>query len=382
MKKYLALPIYVSLALTACDRNVFSEKESGLSIQQVSQMIPNRVKEREVWASEIVTLSKQFGLKIDAQNMCSIIAVVDQESNFDANPVVSGLGSTVVKELKAKLEQKLGKTMAGYFEVMLTTKPTPENSYLKQMSKVKTERELDHIYREMFDFYSKTYKVSAITNAAKFVGQDIGELFNPVNTLGSMQVHIRYAKDHKRSMMNNHQLRDELYTRQGGLYYGIHRLMLYPAKYSQPLYRFADYNSGIYSSRNAAFQSMLNHVTGAKLALDGDLLLYDKDGDIQLQKSSTEQLIIQYFAKDANAPNPTVIRRDLKTEKTAEFENTATYQYVRLKYEAKAKKDAPYAIMPQVAITGPKINRDLKTNWYAENVNRRYQQCMTKAPKK
>ena len=50
--------------------------------------------------------------------------------------------------------------------------------------------------------------------------------------------------------------------------------MMYPADYEKPIYRFADYNSGMYSSRNAAFQSMLNSLTDAELSLDGDLLLY------------------------------------------------------------------------------------------------------------
>jgi hypothetical protein len=34
----------------------------------------------------------------------------------------------------------------------------------------------------------------------------------------------------------------------------------------------------MYSSRNAAFQSMLNDLTPKELDLDGDLLLYNKDG--------------------------------------------------------------------------------------------------------
>ncbi|MEX2958090.1 DUF1615 family protein [Acinetobacter baumannii] len=69
---------------------------------------------------------------------------------------------------------------------------------------------------------------------------------NPITTLGSMQVHINYAKANKRSSMNTAALRDDLYTEYGGLYYGIHRLMVYPADYDKAIYRFADYNSGMY----------------------------------------------------------------------------------------------------------------------------------------
>ena len=58
--------------------------------------------------------------------------------------------------------------------------------------------------------------MSALTGAAKLVGQDIGEKMNPITTLGSMQVHINYAKANKRSSMNTAALRDDLYTEYGG----------------------------------------------------------------------------------------------------------------------------------------------------------------------
>lgn len=90
-----------------------------------------------------------------------------------------------------------------------------------------------------------------------------------------MQVHIDYARAHRRSNMSDRTLRADLYSQYGGLYYGIHRLMVYKADYDKPLYRFADYNSGMYSSRNAAFQQRISSLSKQKIDIDGDLLLYD-----------------------------------------------------------------------------------------------------------
>src|SRR5690606_40031697 len=100
-----------------------------------------------------------------------------------------------------------------------------------------------------------------------------------------MQVHISYAKEYKRQGGNIAALRSDLYTQYGGLYYGIHRLMMYPTNYDKPNYRFADYNSGKYSSRNATFQKMLNSLTETNLSLEVNLLLYNKDGGIRAYRS-------------------------------------------------------------------------------------------------
>jgi hypothetical protein len=321
------------------------------------------------------------------QNVCSIVAVVDQESNFVADPTVPGLGAKAVEEInsrlkekfEAKLGEKIGGTVAGYFEDVLKNQPSPENNYMSQMRKVQTERELDLLYREIFDYMAQHYHVSALTGAAKLVGQDIGEKLNPITTLGSMQVHINYAKEHKRKAGGIAELRNDLYTQYGGLYYGIHRLMEYPANYDEAIYRFADYNSGMYSSRNAAFQKMLGALTEAEISLDGDLLLYNKDGDVRSTQSQTEKELIAVFAQNNVLVTPRQIRADLKKEKEKKFEDTQTYLAVQKLYQKKTNKEPMYAVMPQVVISGPKLSRDYNTNWFASRVNGRYEQCMLKA---
>ena len=283
------------------------------------------------------------------------------------------------EKFKDKLGDAIGGTIAGYFQQVLKEQPSPEDNYLSQMRRVKTERELDELYREIFDYMSKHYHVSALTGAAKLVGQDVGEKMNPITTLGSMQVHIGYAKDNKREGGSMADLRTDLYSQYGGLYYGIHRLMMYPADYDKPLYRFADYNSGMYSSRNAAFQSMLNDLTEAELDLDGDLLLYGKDGSPKSAKSQSERELISVFAQHNILVTPRQIRSDLKKEKEKKFEDTATYRAVAKLYQEVTKKEPFYAMMPEVVISGPKLSRDYNTNWFATRVNGRYQTCMQRA---
>ena len=381
--------IAACISLSACGDNAWwsNGKEPEMEAEQIKKVIPARVNDRQSWAQDIFDIMQELSIPKTKQNVCSVVAVVDQESNFVADPTVPGLGEKAVQEinsrLKEKFEAKLGETIGGtvaeYFEDVLKNQPSPENNYMSQMRKVKTERELDLLYREIFDYMSKHYHVSALTGAAKLVGQDIGEKMNPITTLGSMQVHINYAKEHKRQSGSIAELRNDLYTQYGGLYYGIHRLMKYPADYDKAIYRFADYNSGMYSSRNAAFQRMLNAMTKTEISLDGDLLLYTKNGDIKATQSQTEKELIAIFAQNNILVTPRQIRSDLKKEKEKSFEDTQTYLAVQKLYQNKTKKEPIYATMPQVVISGPKLSRDYNTNWFASRVNGRYETCMQKA---
>ncbi|UIJ74589.1 DUF1615 family protein [Acinetobacter sp. SH20PTE14] len=375
----------LSIGLAACGNGSWwSKDEPTMEAEQIKKAIPPRVNERLSWANDIYDISDQLGIPTTKENVCTIVAVVDQESNFVADPHVPGLGEKAVKEVQDRLEEKfkdklgdgIGGTVAGYFQDVLKNQPSPEDNYLSQMRRVQTERELDELYREIFDYMSKHYHVSALTGAAKLVGQDIGEKLNPITTLGSMQVHIGYAKDHKRQGGNIAALRTDMYSQYGGLYYGIHRLMMYPAEYNKPIYRFADYNSGRYSSRNAAFQSMLNDLTPAELGLDGDLLLYNKDGSPRSAKSQSETALIAVFAENNVIATPRQIRSDLKKEKDQDFEDTLTYKAVKKLYQEKTGKEPFYAMMPEVVISGPKLSRDYNTNWFATRVDGRYQTCM------
>lgn len=363
-----------AIALTGCDAISKPKASNVLSAEQIATRLPSRGQDKAAWANDIHDIFNTLKIERTRSNVCSAVAIIDQESNFKADPPVSNLGATSLKALNAKLDDKLGTTLAGYFRSMLKNEPTAANSFEKQILKVKTEQQLDKVYHQMFNYFSDKYYTSRITNVTKLVGGDVAEKLDPITTLGSMQVHIDYARDNQRNSGSYEDLRRDLYSQYGGLYYGIHRLMLYPTNYPDPIYRFADYNSGMYSSRNAAFQKMLAELSKQKIDLDGDLLIYNASGQSQSEKALN--LLAQ---KGTIALTPRQISSDLKKEKTQAFADSETYRTISSLYKLKTGKTAPNAIMPQVVISGAKLSRDYNTNWYATNVNKRYVACMNKA---
>ena len=140
------------------------------------------------------------------------------------------------KEIKAKLSRLPLPTVAATQGVnwFLATKPTPDKSYLKLIRAAKTERDLDLVFRNMAFFLFRAFASTRLLNTPALARRV--DAINPVSTLGSMQVSIAYtiaevekAKDSRLGMAAIWKLRDELYTREGGVNYGTRMLLGYRA---------------------------------------------------------------------------------------------------------------------------------------------------------
>ena len=166
-------------------------------------------------------------------------------------------------------------------------------------------------------------------------------------------------------------IRREVFSRRGGMYFGIAHLLGYPADYPAPLYRFADFNAGWYASRNAAFQSAVSRVSGIPLALDGDLIRYGTR-----TPGSTGSLGKRLDMSDA------AIRRALEQGDSPEFADSALYRKVFALAESATGKTLPRAVLPGIALESPKITRKLTTAWFAKRVDERYQRCMARVQKR
>jgi hypothetical protein len=151
-----------------------------------------------------------------------------------------------------------------------------------------------------------------------------------------------------------------VFTRRGGLYFGIAHLLHYPAPYDDPLYRFADYNAGRFASRNAAFQKAVSEAAGVALQLDGDLL------------RETELATLRLAAR--LGMTSAEIRRDLARADSADFERTRLYTGVF----ALAGSQAPRALVPAIEVRTAKTRRRLTTEGFAKRAAARYLACLSR----
>lgn len=227
----------------------------------VRQKMPASVKDREAWAKDIATTFKSQGLAPTVENICSVLAVAQQESGYQADPVVPGLSKIAWQEIDRRAER----LHIPLFLVHTALKINSPNgkSYSERLDTVKTEKQLSAIFDDFINMVP--------------MGQTLFGSYNPVHTGGPMQVSIAFAEQHAKGypwkMAGT--VRQEVFTRRGGLWFGTYHLLNYPANYSAPVFRFADFNAGWYASRNAAFQNAVSKASGVKLALDGDLIRYN-----------------------------------------------------------------------------------------------------------
>jgi len=116
---------------------------------------------------------------------------------------------------------------------------------------------------------------------------------------------------------------------------------------------------------------MVAELSGEKLALDGDLLIYD-GGAPKAQPSATEAALRGL----ALGLEGKAIRADLLKEKEYAFRETDTYGRVADAYREKTGRKAPYAKLPQIRLSSPKISRNMTTEIFARAVMRRYERCL------
>lgn len=361
-----ALACAVVLAVAACTPQPTPPRpRTPAEIRaQVLHLLPPGTADRAGWAADIQAALTALEIEGNDENLCAVLAVTGQESGFRSDPAVPGLGRIARTEIDRRAS-------ARHVPLFLVRAAFAFDSgdgrtWEQRIAAVRTERELSELFEAMI--------------AAVPLGRRLFSDANPVHTAGPMQVGIAFAEAHARNRPYPYpvqgSVRHEVFTRRGGLYFGTAHLLGYPTSYDRKVYRFADYNAGFYASRNAGFQNAVSVASGLPLALDGDVVAYNKRGNakgIGATEAAVQALSTALDLTDAQ------IHRQLRDGDRREFERTAVYRGVFELADRAAGKRVPRAIVPRIALKSPKITRPLTTEWFANRVNARYRACMGRA---
>ncbi|MET0352292.1 MAG: DUF1615 domain-containing protein [Rhizobacter sp.] len=310
------------------------------------------------WAADIHAALTTLELPSSVQNLCAVMAVIEQESGFRADPAVPGLPAIAWKEIERRADE-VGVPMLAVRGALALDSPDGR-SYAKRLDTVKTERQLSEIFEDF---------IGMVPLGKRFLADR-----NPVRTGGPMQVSVAFAQAHAQAHRYPYEvtgsIRHEVFTRRGGIYFGAAHLLGYEAPYDAPVYRFADFNAGRYASRNAAFQNALSTASGLPLALDGDLVAPAPSARLGETERAALTLANRLKLSDAE------VRRDLQAGDGPGFGQTTLYQRVFAHAEALDGRPFPRAVVPRIDLKSPKITRKLTTEWFAKRVNERHVRCV------
>ncbi|MBL0621461.1 DUF1615 domain-containing protein [Aeromonas veronii] len=322
---------------------------------RIVRFLPRQVPDKQGWASDVVTALTTQGVTVNDHNVCSVLAVAEQEATYQADPVVPGLGKIAWKEINSRA----AKLLIPEFMVRaaLSINSPTGKSYAERIDKLRTEREMSEIFEDMISMLP--------------MGKTLFGNLNPVHTGGPMQVSIAFAEANASGYPYpiKDSIRHEVFTRRGGIWFGTKHIFGYPVDYPDTLYRFADFNAGWYASRNAAFQAAVSRLSGKTLALDGDLIRYDSD------LPGNTELAVYTLANRVNMSKQ-AIHQSLRKGDTAEFAETDLYHRIFTLADKQAGKRLPRAILPGIQLKSPKITRNLTTAWFAKRVDDREQRCV------
>jgi hypothetical protein len=324
----------------------------------IDQALPRGASDKAGWTADIYSAFTVLTVTPTRENICAVVAVIEQESGFQVDPVIPNLGVIARKEI----DSRAGRAHVPLMLVngVLELKSSDGRTYGARIDAARTEKDLSDAYEDLI--------------AAVPLGQTLFADRNPIRTRGPMQVNVAFAEQFSAAAPYPYPVRssiaDELFTRRGSLYFGIAHLLDYRAPYDQFLYRFADFNAGQYASRNAAFQNALSVASGIPLIADGALLPHGSDANSPGETELALRTLAPRLKMSTGA-----IHSALLDGKAKGFESTLLYQRVFAMADQRSGLQ-PRAMVPKIKLAGPKIKRSLITDWYAHRVDDRFKRCL------
>ncbi len=140
-----------------------------VGVEAVARAIPEKVKDRRGWAEVVIAALDAIGKTPAREPVCAVLAVIEQESGFVADPAVPNLARTVEAKLD-ELGKRAGPIGRPAIDRLLEGKaPGQKDSFAVRLKKVKTERDLDIVFRDLVAFYRAKYPDSSAAHVAEAI---------------------------------------------------------------------------------------------------------------------------------------------------------------------------------------------------------------------
>jgi Protein of unknown function (DUF1615) len=325
----------------------------------IDRALPRNLNDRSGWLNDIYAAFSVLTIQSSHENVCAVVSIIQQESSFQVDPVIPGLGAIAAKEIDSRAARAHVPLMIVHG--VLDLKSAGGRSYAQRIDRARTEKDLSDIYEDFI--------------AAVPLGRTLFDDKNPIRTRGPMQVNVAFAEQFAAAAPYPYpvarSIPDEVFTRRGSIYFGVAHLLDYRAPYDDYVFRFADYNAGQYASRNAAFQRAVKVASGIALDSDGALLPRAEDA----QAPGATELALRALAARLRLSDA-AIHAALEQGRSKGFEQTTLYVRVFELADQAAASPVQRAVLPSISLQGPKIKRHLTTEWYAQHVDQRFKRCL------
>src|SRR6185436_13054968 len=112
----------------------------------VEELLPARLADRRAWAEDMYAAMTALRVEPTAENVCAVVAVIEQESSFRVDPSIPGLPAMARRELDKRRE------LAGIPKVIadsaLKLVSSDGRTYEQRLDSASTERQLSDLFED------------------------------------------------------------------------------------------------------------------------------------------------------------------------------------------------------------------------------------------
>src|SRR3984957_7093085 len=142
------------------------------------QSLPRNIADRAGWTTDIYGAFTVLTVTPTQENICAVVAVIAQESGFQVDPVVPGLGAIARKEIDTRASR--AHVPHVLVEGVLQLKSSNGRTYGERIDAARTEKDLSDAYEDL---------IGSVP-----LGQTLFAERNPIRTRGPMQVNVAFAE--------------------------------------------------------------------------------------------------------------------------------------------------------------------------------------------